>query len=100
MDLKLPLVISRQGGRLMRCWLPHWPMVAGEGVSLSELKDDLALMVMERFEGAQPAEAWRYQMAPHLKLKHVKLDTVARNWAPRVPVRLRNSTGKLAGFHG
>ena len=50
MDLKLPMVISRHGGRLMRCWLPHWPMVTGEGVSLSELKDDLALMVMEKFE--------------------------------------------------
>ncbi len=79
MDLKLPMVIERKGGRLMRCWLPHWPQVAGEGISLSELKDDLALMVMERFEKTSTSDAWRYQMAPHLKLKHVKVDTVAKD---------------------
>lgn len=79
MELKLPLVVSRLGGRLMRCWLPHWPGVSVEGVSLSELKDDLSLMVMERFEGTSTGEAWRFQMAPHLKLKHVKVETVARD---------------------
>ena len=93
MDLKLPMVIAREGGRLMRCWLPHWPMVKGEGVSLSELKDDLALMVMERFEATPTAEAWRYQMAPHLKLKHVKLDTVARD---REDGRAYTLKGRLA----
>ncbi len=79
MDLRLPLIISRKGGRLMECWLPHWPDVRKEGVSLSELKDDLALMVMERFEQAAPASAWRYQSAPHLQLQHVAVDTVARD---------------------
>jgi ATP-dependent Clp protease ATP-binding subunit ClpC len=79
MDLKLPLIISRQGGRLMSCWLPHWPLVRKEGVSLSELKDDLALMVMESFERVPPSRAWRYQMAPHLRLEHIAVDTVARD---------------------
>ncbi|MBL8916665.1 MAG: ATP-dependent Clp protease ATP-binding subunit, partial [Archangium sp.] len=79
MDLKLPLIVARQGARAMKCWLPHWPLISGEGVSLSELKDDLALMVMETFEKTPPRAAWKFQVAPHLRLKHVNVDTEARD---------------------
>ena len=34
MDLKLPLIVSRQGGRLLSCWLPHWPDAACLGSEL------------------------------------------------------------------
>ena len=79
MELKLPLVVERSRGRHVRCWLPHWPHIQAAGASLSELKDDLALMVMQAFEEDSPGDAWRWQMAPHLKLKHVAVDTVAKD---------------------
>jgi ATP-dependent Clp protease ATP-binding subunit ClpC len=79
MELKLPLVLERPGIGVVRCWLPHWPGIRGEGPSLSELKDDLSLQVMLAFEQEPPGEAWRWQLAPHLKLKHVPLDFTARD---------------------
>ncbi len=79
MELSLPMLVSRKGPRLLHCWLPHWPELSVEGTSLSELKDDLALEVMERFLQTSPAEAWRFQVAPHLKLKRVTVDTVAKD---------------------
>ncbi|MFZ5442885.1 MAG: AAA family ATPase [Myxococcota bacterium] len=79
MELKLPLIVERSAGRHVRCWLPHWPAIRGEGVSLSELKDDLSLMVMTTFDVEATSQAWRWQMAPHLKLKHVAVDTVAKD---------------------
>ncbi len=77
MDLRLPMVIAREGGRRVRAWLPHWPELSVSGTSLSELRDDLALLVMERLEKTRPAQAFRYQHAPHLALRHVKVDRVA-----------------------
>jgi ATP-dependent Clp protease ATP-binding subunit ClpC len=79
MELKLPLVIERPGIGVVRCWLVHWPSIRGEGPSLSELKDDLALQVMLAFEQDSPQEAWRWQLAPHLKVKHFEIDTTARD---------------------
>lgn len=93
MDLRLPMIVSREGGRLLRCWLPHWPGLEVQGVSLSELRDDLALLVMERFEATPAAEAWRWQLAPHSKLKHVRVDTVARDQEDGRAYRLK---GRLA----
>lgn len=96
MELKLPLVIERSGAHFARCWLPHWPSITAEGPSLSELRDDLTLMVMLGFEREAVGEAWRWQMAPHVRLKHVNVDTVARDQSDgrsyalkgRVPVLL------------
>ncbi|MDX2012997.1 MAG: AAA family ATPase [Myxococcaceae bacterium] len=79
MELKLPLVLERPGIGVVRCWLPHWPGIRGEGPSLSELKDDLSLQVMLAFEQDSPAEAWRWQLAPHLKLRPFELDFTARD---------------------
>ncbi len=79
MELKLPLVIERSGPHFARCWLPHWPSIKAEGPSLSELRDDLTLMVMLGFEHEAVGQAWRWQMAPHVRIKHVNVDTVARD---------------------
>jgi ATP-dependent Clp protease ATP-binding subunit ClpC len=95
MDLKLPLLVSREGGRLYRCWLPHWPDVVREGISLSELRDDLALMVMERFDQEAPANAWRWQTAPHLLMRYVTVDTIARDREEGRAVPLKGRLGVL-----
>jgi ATP-dependent Clp protease ATP-binding subunit ClpC len=79
MELKLPMVIQRPGIGVVRCWLAHWPDLRGEGPSLSELRDDLSLQVMLAFERVVPDEAWRWQLAPHLKLKHLDVDLTARD---------------------
>ncbi|MBE4752858.1 ATP-dependent Clp protease ATP-binding subunit [Corallococcus sp. ZKHCc1 1396] len=80
MDLKLPLVVSPLGGRLVQAWVPaFWPRLSGVGPSLSTLRDELALAVMERFEKEHVAHVASYQLPPHLALRHVKVDTEARD---------------------
>ena len=80
MDLKLPLVVAPLGGRLVQAWVPaFWPQLSGVGPSLSMLRDELALAVMERFEKESPANVSTYQLPPHLALRHVKVDTEARD---------------------
>ncbi|NTX41426.1 ATP-dependent Clp protease ATP-binding subunit [Myxococcus sp. CA033] len=80
MELKLPLVVAPLGGRLVEAWVPaFWPRIHRVGPSLSSLKDDLALAVMERFEKDHPSRVASYQLPPHLSLKHVKVDTEARD---------------------
>ncbi|WP_164019439.1 AAA family ATPase [Pyxidicoccus trucidator] len=80
MDLKLPLVVAPLGGRLVQAWVPaFWPRLSGVGPSLSMLRDELALAVMERFEKESPSNVAAYQFPPHLALRHVKVDTEARD---------------------
>ncbi|MFP2913229.1 ATP-dependent Clp protease ATP-binding subunit, partial [Pyxidicoccus sp. 3LFB2] len=80
MDLKLPLVVAPLGGRLVQAWVPaFWPRLSRVGPSLSMLRDELALAVMERFENEPPANVAAYQLPPHLALRHVKVDTEARD---------------------
>ncbi|HZI10731.1 MAG TPA: AAA family ATPase [Myxococcus sp.] len=80
MELKLPLVVTPLGGRLVEAWIPaFWPSLRRTGPSLSALRDELALAVMERFEHADASEAAAYQLPPHLSLKHVKVDTEAKD---------------------
>ncbi|AKF82595.1 citrate:sodium symporter [Myxococcus fulvus 124B02] len=80
MDLKLPLVYAPMGGRLVEAWVPaFWPALHRVGPSLSALRDDLALAIMERFEKEHPSRVASYQLPPHLSLKHVKVDTEARD---------------------
>lgn len=96
MELKLPLIIERSGPHFSRLWLPHWPSIRAEGPSMSELRDDLTLQVMLEFESQRVSDAWRWQMTPHVRLKHVVIDTVAADQrdgrryrlAGRVPVLL------------
>ncbi|RKH13979.1 ATP-dependent Clp protease ATP-binding subunit [Corallococcus sp. CA053C] len=80
MDLKLPLVVSPLGGRLVQAWVPaFWPRLSGVGPSLSTLRDELALAVMERFEKEPAANVAAYQLPPHLALRQVKVDTEAKD---------------------
>ncbi|RKH18259.1 ATP-dependent Clp protease ATP-binding subunit [Corallococcus sp. CA047B] len=80
MDLKLPLVVCPLGGRLVQAWVPaFWPRLSGVGPSLSTLRDELALAVMERFEKEPVANVAAYQLPPHLALRHVNVDTEARD---------------------
>lgn len=88
MELKLPLVIERSGPHFASAWLPHWPSIKAEGPSLSEVRDDLTLMVMLEFEKEAVGQAWRWQMAPHVRLKHVKLDAVEKDRATGRTVKL------------
>ncbi|QSQ24801.1 ATP-dependent Clp protease ATP-binding subunit [Pyxidicoccus parkwayensis] len=76
MDLKLPLVVTPLGGRLVQAWVPaFWPRLSRVGPSLSMLRDELALAVMEHFEKEQAAHVAAYQYPPHLSLRHVKVDS-------------------------
>ncbi|NVJ20541.1 ATP-dependent Clp protease ATP-binding subunit [Myxococcus sp. AM011] len=80
MELKLPLVVAPLGGRLVEAWVPaFWPRIHRVGPSLSSLRDDLALAVMERFEKEHPSRVASYQLPPHLALKHVKVDIDVRD---------------------
>ncbi|MCP3143615.1 AAA family ATPase [Pyxidicoccus xibeiensis] len=80
MDLKLPMVVSPLGGRLVEVWIPtFWPALHKVGSSLSALRDELALSVMERFEKEDAAKVADYQHPPHVALRHVKVDTEVKD---------------------
>ncbi|MCP3101505.1 AAA family ATPase [Myxococcus sp. K15C18031901] len=80
MELKLPLIVAPLGGRLLEAWIPSfWPQLRMVGSSMSAMRDDLALAVMERFEREHPSRVATYQMPPHLTLRHVKVATEARD---------------------
>ncbi|MFP2933985.1 ATP-dependent Clp protease ATP-binding subunit, partial [Pyxidicoccus sp. 3LG] len=75
MDLKLPMVVSPLGGRLVEAWVPaFWPALHKVGPSVSALRDELALAVMERFEKEHASDLTEYQLPPHVALRHVKVD--------------------------
>jgi ATP-dependent Clp protease ATP-binding subunit ClpC len=94
MDLKLPLVVVPLGGRLVQAWVPaFWPRLSGVGPSLSTLRDELALAVMERFEREPAANVAAYQFPPHLALRHVTVDTEARDREKNTRVVLK---GRMA----
>jgi ATP-dependent Clp protease ATP-binding subunit ClpC len=78
MKIELPLVLSRGAGRLVRGLVPGLS-VEETASSVAALRDELALRIMVRFESARPAEAARYQRAPHQRLRHVRVDTFARD---------------------
>ncbi|MCY1021771.1 AAA family ATPase [Pyxidicoccus sp. MSG2] len=96
MDLKLPLVVVPLGGRLVQAWVPaFWPRLSRVGPSLSTLRDELALAVMERFENESAANVAAYQFPPHLALRHVKVDTEARDREKNTRVVLQGRLGVL-----
>ncbi|GHG82998.1 AAA family ATPase [Comamonas sp. JC664] len=80
MDLKLPFVVAPRGGRLVEAWVPaFFPALHKVGPSLSLLRDELALALMERFERESPSQVAQYQLPPHFALKHVPVDTEGRD---------------------
>jgi len=95
MELKLPLVVLHHASRNVEAWLPHFPSVRAVGPSLAELRDALALAVMEDVEDAHATELGRYQLPPHITLKHVKIDTVARDRKAELKYELKGTLGIL-----
>jgi ATP-dependent Clp protease ATP-binding subunit ClpC len=95
MDIKLPLVVVHRGRRLIEAWVPGLDPVRAVGPSLSEMRDDLALKVMELFEFATPARFGAYQLPPHVSLRMVDIDVVAQDRAKKKRVPLEGRLGVL-----
>jgi ATP-dependent Clp protease ATP-binding subunit ClpC len=74
--LELPFCVCHHSARLVEAWLPHHAF-RGMGPSLAELRDDLALQVMIALESAVAGEWRRYQLAPHLRMRVVDIETKA-----------------------
>ncbi|AEI68297.1 AAA family ATPase [Corallococcus macrosporus] len=80
MDLRLPFVVAPRGGRLVEAWVPaFFPALHKVGPSLSTLRDELALAVMERFEREPASRLAQYQLPPHFALKQVTVGAEARD---------------------
>ncbi|WP_342374802.1 AAA family ATPase [Myxococcus stipitatus] len=96
MELKLPLVVASMGGRLVEAWVPTLsPRIHFVGPSLSSLRDDLALAVMERFEKESPSSVAGYQLPPHLSLRHVEVEAETRDPEKNLHVVLKGRMGVL-----
>src|SRR5262249_51801825 len=77
MELKLPMVVVHKSQRLVEAWLPHWPHVRGSGPSLSALRDDLALRVMEQFEQKEVPALGASQLPPIVGIQLIRGAPVA-----------------------
>src|SRR5262249_52501371 len=78
MKLELPLVVVHHALRQVEALLPGLGLQA-TGPSLAELRDDLALRVMLQVEAERVARLARYQLAPHLRLRHVAVEATVRD---------------------
>jgi ATP-dependent Clp protease ATP-binding subunit ClpC len=77
-DLRLPLIVSPKGRRLFEAFVPRVEGSLRVGPSLSELRDEVALAVMERCASIEPVEQLaELSLAPHHRLRVVEVDTVA-----------------------
>ncbi|MBI5498428.1 MAG: AAA family ATPase [Deltaproteobacteria bacterium] len=79
MELKLPLIVDRHSARHVEMWLPAMPEFRTSGGSAAELRDDLALMVMDTYEHSSALEQAAFALPPHMSLRQVRLDSVARD---------------------
>ena len=76
MKVELPLIVCHHGMRLVEAWVPELG-ITGAGASLAALRDDLALQVMVSFEEVPVPVLRRYQLAPHMRLRHVDVEVKA-----------------------
>ncbi|MCU0653983.1 MAG: AAA family ATPase [Polyangiaceae bacterium] len=74
MELTLPMVVVQHGRRLVEAWLPGFPSISATGPSLAEIRDDLALAVMERFYRDDVQRLGEYQIAPAARVEHVLVE--------------------------
>ncbi len=95
MELKLPMVVVHRGRRLVEAWVPGIPTAHRIGPSLAEIRDDLALAVMERFEAGPADTLGQFQLPPHVSLKMVAVDTVAHDKARHRRLVLAGRVGVL-----
>ncbi len=95
MDVKLPLVVVHPARRLVEAWVPGLPGVHKIGPSLSEIRDDLCLAVMELFEKGPVSTLGAYQLPPHVYLKMVDVEVVAQDKVTRKRWTLEGRVGVL-----
>ena len=78
MELRLPLIVARQGRRLFEAFVPRVAGSSRVGPSLSELRDEVALAVMEHCATVDDASSvTELSLAPHHSLRSIEVDTVA-----------------------
>jgi ATP-dependent Clp protease ATP-binding subunit ClpC len=78
MRIELPLIVCHHGMRVVEAWVPELS-IHGSGASLAALRDDLALEVMVRFDSVPVRLLRHYQIAPHMRLRHVEVDVKAHD---------------------
>lgn len=78
MRIELPLIWQRRTGRLVEAKIPGFALKV-MGTSEAALRDDMALLVMQRFEHMAASEARRFQRAPHQRLRIVGIDRTVRD---------------------
>ncbi|MBI5513005.1 MAG: ATP-dependent Clp protease ATP-binding subunit [Deltaproteobacteria bacterium] len=74
MDLTMPVVVVQRSRRLVEAWVPRFPDERLLGPSLAELRDELRLLVMERFYAERPERFADYQLAPHARIEHLLVE--------------------------
>jgi ATP-dependent Clp protease ATP-binding subunit ClpC len=96
MELRVPLIVCARGPRLYEAFVPRVPSSARTGPSLSELRDDVALAVMEHCATIDPvAQIAEISLAPHHRIRSVEIDTVAFDERARKRVPLHGTVPVL-----
>lgn len=91
MEVRLPMVVCHRGRRSVEAWIPGIPSAYKLGPSLAEIRDDLALAVMERFEQGPADMLGQFQLPPHVRLELVEVEAVAldKKRNRRIPLKAR-----------
>jgi ATP-dependent Clp protease ATP-binding subunit ClpC len=96
MELRVPLIVCARGARLFEAFALRVPESNRVGPSLSELRDEVALAVMEHCASADPvASIAELCLAPHHRLRSVEIDTVAFDERARKRVTLSGTVPVL-----
>ncbi|MBL8685632.1 MAG: ATP-dependent Clp protease ATP-binding subunit [Myxococcales bacterium] len=96
MELRLPLIVASQGRRLFEAFVPGIAGSSRIGPSLSELRDEVALAVMEHCSSAEDAAPIaELSLAPHHKLRTIEVETVAFDEKTRKRVPLSGAVPLL-----
>jgi ATP-dependent Clp protease ATP-binding subunit ClpC len=89
-------VIASKGPRLFEAFVPDVPDSLRVGPSLAELRDEVALAVMEWASSALAESVAERALAPHYRCKQLKVDTVALDPTTRTRTVLKASVSVLA----
>ena len=96
MELTLPLVLLQHSRRLVEAWIPSLPGIQAVGPSLAEIRDDLALAVMERFYHEAASRLGDYQLAPGARVEHVLVERAIHDPERKQRWEVRGRIGVLA----
>jgi ATP-dependent Clp protease ATP-binding subunit ClpC len=94
-DLTLPLVVVQHDRRLVEAWIPRFPEIKMTGPSLAEIRDDLALAVMERFYVERAERFGEYQIAPSARVEHVLIERAVQDAERKQRWELKGRIGVL-----